>query len=95
MVAAFGGFVITGFSGGAALNMGDAYLMESIAVALLGGTNVAGGKANAIGIWGAALFFNLMASMLNTIHIAASYRLLLMGLIIIGIVSIAPQGQRS
>ena len=95
MAAAFGGFVLTGFSGGAALNMGDAYLMESIAVAVLGGTSVAGGRANAIGIWGAALFFNLMASMLNTFHIAASYRLLLMGLIIIGIVSITPQGQRS
>lgn len=50
--AALAGFLLAGFSGGAALNMGDAYLMESIAVVVLGGTSVAGGQANAIGIWG-------------------------------------------
>ena len=48
-------FLLSGFTGGAALNMGDAYLMESIAVVVLGGTSVAGGQANAIGIWGGAV----------------------------------------
>jgi len=91
MAAALAGFLLAGFSGGAALNMGDAYLMESIAVVVLGGTSVAGGQANAIGIWGAALFFNLMATMLNTFRIEAGVRFLLTGVLIILIVAIVPR----
>jgi ribose transport system permease protein len=86
---------LTGFTGGAALNMGDTYLMESIAVVVLGGTSVAGGQANAVGIWGAALFFNLMATMLNTFHLEAGVRLLLTGVLIILIVSIVPRERTS
>jgi hypothetical protein len=36
-LAALTGFLLTGFTGGAALNMGDTHLMESIAVVVLGG----------------------------------------------------------
>ncbi|TPL85042.1 ABC transporter permease [Mesorhizobium sp. B2-3-12] len=89
--AAFAGFLLAGFSGGAALNMGDTYLLESIAVVVLGGTSVAGGQANAIGIWGAALFFNLMSTMLNTFGIQAGVRFLLTGALIILIVALVPR----
>jgi len=91
MAAALAGFLLAGFSGGAALNMGDAYLLESIAVVVLGGTSVAGGQANAIGIWGAALFFNLMSTMLNTFGIQAGVRFLLTGALIILIVALVPR----
>ena len=87
------GFLLSGFTGGAALNMGDTYLMESIAVVVLGGTSVAGGQANPVGIWGAALFFNLMATMLNTFHFQAGVRLLLTGVLIILIVAIVPRAR--
>ncbi|MDR3493003.1 MAG: ABC transporter permease [Ancalomicrobiaceae bacterium] len=90
-LAALTGFLLAGFSGGAALNMGDAYLLESIAVVVLGGTSVAGGRANAVGIWGAALFFNLMATMLNTFRIEAGIRLMLTGALIILIIAIVPK----
>ena len=85
------GFLLSGFSGGAALNMGDVYLLESIAVVVLGGTSVAGGQANAVGIWGAALFFNLMATMLNTFQMQVGVRFVLTGALIILIVAIAPR----
>jgi ribose transport system permease protein len=91
MAAGLAGFLLSGFSGGAALNMGDVYLLESIAVVVLGGTSVAGGQANAVGIWGAALFFNLMATMLNTFQMQAGVRFLLTGALIILIVAIAPK----
>lgn len=91
LTAALAGFLIAGFTGGAALNMGDAYLLESIAVVVLGGTSVAGGQANALGIWGAALFFNLMATMLNTFGIEVGVRLVLTGALIILIVAVVPR----
>lgn len=91
MAAALAGFLLSGFTGGAALNMGDAYLMESIAVVILGGASVAGGRANAVGLWGAALFFNLMGTMLNTFQIHAGSRFVLMGALTVLIVAIAPK----
>lgn len=91
VAASLTGFLLSGFSGGAALNMGDVYLLESIAVVVLGGTSVAGGQANAVGIWGAALFFNLMATMLNTFQMQAGVRFVLTGALIILIVAIVPR----
>jgi ribose transport system permease protein len=95
VLAALTGFLLSGFTGGAALNMGDAYLMESIAVVVLGGTSVAGGQANAYGIWGSALFFNLLTTMLNTFHIGAGIRFVLTGLIIVAIIAIATRPDRT
>jgi ribose transport system permease protein len=95
MTAALAGFLLSGFTGGAALNMGDTYLMESIAVVVLGGTSVAGGQANAIGIWGSALFFNLMTTMLNTFQIQIGVRFVLMGLLITLIVALVPRVRTS
>jgi ribose transport system permease protein len=91
MTAAMAGVILSGFTGGAALNMGNTYLMESIAIVALGGTSVAGGQANAIGIWGAALFFNLMGTMLNIFQADAGLRFVLMGILIVLIVAIVPR----
>lgn len=86
VLAAFAGFLLSCFSGGAALNMGAEYLLTSIAVVVIGGTAVAGGFANIPGIWGASLFLFLVVSMLNTYGASAGVRLLLTGLIIIAVI---------
>ena len=80
------GYLLSGFSGGAALNMGEEYLLSSIAVVVIGGTSVAGGFANVPGLWGAALFLFLLVTMLNTFGAGAGVRLVLTGLIIIGVI---------
>lgn len=89
--AALTGVLLAAFTGGAALNMGSSYLLTSIAVVVLGGTSVSGGQANAVGIWGAALFFELMTTMLNTFRFQAGARFLLVGALIIAIVAIVPK----
>jgi ribose transport system permease protein len=86
VLAALAGFLLSCFSGGAALNMGAEYLLTSIAVVVIGGTAVAGGFGNVPGIWGASLFMFLVVSMLNTYGASAGVRLLLTGLIIIAVV---------
>jgi ribose transport system permease protein len=93
-LAGFCGFLLSGFSGGAALNMGEEYLLSSIAVVVIGGTSVAGGFANVPGLWGAALFLFLLVTMLNTFGASAGIRLVLTGLIIIGVIVAASGGQR-
>jgi len=83
------GYLLSGFSGGAALNMGAEYLLASIAVVVIGGTSVAGGYSNVAGLWGAALFMFLLVTMLNTIGLGAGVRLVMTGLIIILVITLA------
>jgi ribose transport system permease protein len=89
IMAALCGFLLSCFSGGAALNMGAEYLLLSIAVVVIGGTAVAGGDSNVPGIWGASLFMFLVVSMLNTYGAVAGVRLILTGLIIISVILLA------
>lgn len=89
VLAAVCGYLLASFSGGAALNMGQEYLLMSIAVVVIGGTAVAGGDSNVPGIWGASLFMFLVVSMLNTYGFGAGIRLVMTGLIIIAVTVIA------
>jgi ribose transport system permease protein len=86
------GIMLSGFSGGAALNMGEEFLLASIAVVVIGGTSVAGGRAIVPGIWGAALFMYLLVTMLNIFGASAGVRLIMTGLMIIGVIVVANSG---
>jgi len=88
------GYLVSGFSGGAALNMGSEYLLASIAVVVIGGTSVAGGFANLPGLWGAAMLLFLLVTMLNTYGFGAGIRLVLTGVIIITVIVLA-SGRKS
>jgi ribose transport system permease protein len=83
------GALLAGYFRGASIDIGNEYLLSSIAVVVIGGTSVAGGKANVPGIWGAALFLVLLLTMLNTFWVSAGIRLLLTGLIIVGVITAA------
>lgn len=89
LLAGLTGIVLSGFSGGAALNMGEGFLLASIAVVVIGGTSVAGGRANVPGVWGAALFIYLLDTMLNVFGAGAGIRLIMTGVIIIAVITIA------
>ena len=69
-------------------------LLASIAVVVIGGTSVAGGFANLPGLWGAAMLLFLLVTMLNTYGFGAGIRLVLTGVIIITVITIA-SGHRS
>jgi ribose transport system permease protein len=92
--AALCGYLLSGFSGGASLSMGEEYLLTSIAVVVIGGSSVAGGFSNVPGLWGAALFLFLVVTMLNTYGFGAGIRYLATGLIIIAVI-VAASGRRA
>jgi len=83
------GALLAGYFRGATVDIGNEYLLSSIAVVVIGGTSVAGGKANIPGIWGASLFLVLLLTMLNTFGVSPGLRLLLTGLIIVGVITAA------
>jgi ribose transport system permease protein len=83
------GAMLAGYFRGANVDIGNEYLLLSIAVVVIGGTSVAGGKANVPGVWGGALFLVLLQTMLNTFGVSAGVRLLLTGLIIVAVITAA------
>jgi ribose transport system permease protein len=83
------GALLAGYFRGAYVDLGNEYLLASIAVVVIGGTSVAGGRANVPGLWGAALFLVLLLTMLNTFGVSAGVRLVLTGLVIVAVITAA------
>jgi ribose transport system permease protein len=93
LLAALCGVLFAAFAGGAALDMGNEFLMASIAIVVIGGTSASGGRAYLLGIWGAALFLYLLRSMLNSLGVGEGWRLVLNGFIIVAVI-VAAGGEK-
>jgi ribose transport system permease protein len=89
MLGGLDGALLAGYFRGANVDIGNEYLLSSIAVVVIGGTSVAGGKANVPGIWGASLFLILLLTMLNTLGVSAGVRLVATGIIIVAVIVVA------
>ncbi|SAK96743.1 ribose ABC transporter permease [Caballeronia temeraria] len=74
MIAALTALLLTATSGGASLDMGVEYMLISIAVVVIGGTLVTGGKATIVGVWGASMFLFLTNAALNAVGAEAGVR---------------------
>ena len=89
------GLLYAAYSGGASLGMAGEFMLISIAVVVLGGTNVAGGQASVIGVFGAAALLYLINVLLNTLHLGPGVKLILTGAILIGVLAVAsPRGNQ-
>lgn len=84
--AALTGIFLAAFSGGATLDMGDEYMLNSIAVVVLGGSNIAGGNSNIPGIIGASVLLYQIVNLLNILGLGAGLRFIFTGLVIVGII---------
>lgn len=80
------GILLSAFGGGATLNMGHEYLLNSIAVPVIGGSSIAGGNSNVPGVLGASLLLLLILYLLDIIGIAVGLRYILTGIIILAII---------
>lgn len=87
--AALTGLLLAAVSGGAALDMGVEYMLISVAVVVIGGTLVTGGRASVAGVWGASMFLFLTNAMLNALGAGAGVRSVVYGLLIIAVVALA------
>ena len=81
--AGTGGLVLAGFQGGASHGMATDYLLFSIAVVVLGGTPISGGRATVLGTWSASLFLFLVLSLLNSFQVPIGVRHVITGLMIL------------
>lgn len=84
--AALVGIMLTGFSGQAFIDMGTPYLLPSIAVVVIGGTAIAGGRGTYLGMVGGALLLTALSMVLQGMLIPVSVRNIIFGAIILGAV---------
>ena len=84
LLAAFGGFLLTGYVGQAFLGLGNAYVLTSIVVAAIGGVALAGGQAPYIGVVAAAVMLTVLMSLLTAINIGEAGRQIVFGVTLLG-----------
>jgi len=87
-LAGLTGALIAGFSGGNSLDQGDEYLLLTIAVVVIGGSSVSGGRPCVPGVWGAALLMFMLVAMLNSAGAGPGLRTLSTGVIIIAVIAL-------
>lgn len=94
LCAALVGILLTGFSGQASLGMGDDYLLPSIAVVVVGGALITGGRGHYLGMFGGALLLTAMQMLLAGTTLPFAFRSIFFGFVILAAV-IALREKRS
>ncbi|QND66121.1 ABC transporter permease [Mesorhizobium loti] len=84
--AAVVGIMLTGFSGQASLGMGDDYLLPSIAVVVVGGALITGGRGHYLGMLGGVLLLTALQMLLAGTTLPYAMRAILYGLVVLGAV---------
>ncbi len=71
------------------VELGNDYLLDSIAVVVIGGTLLSGGRAVPAGVWGGALFFILLDGLLNLIGWDYAGQNVLKGFLVLAVLFLA------
>jgi ribose transport system permease protein len=83
-LAAFAGFMLTGYVGQAFYGLGDPYILTSIVIAAVGGVTLAGGRAPYLGVACAAIMMTVLVSLLTAIAIGEAGRQIIFGATLLG-----------
>ena len=83
LAATLGGLLLVGYSGQAYLGMGDEYLLPAIAVVVIGGTSIFGGKGSYLQTVAGALLITVITSALVTANVDQAGQDILYGAIIL------------
>jgi ribose transport system permease protein len=86
LCSAIVGVMLTGFSGQASLGMGDEYLLPSIAVVVIGGALITGGRGHYLGMLGGVLLLTALQTLLAGTTLPYATRAILFGLVVLGAV---------
>jgi ribose transport system permease protein len=86
LCSAIVGALLTGFSGQASLGMGDDYLLPSIAVVVIGGALITGGRGHYLGMLGGVLLLTALQTLLAGATLPYATRTILFGLVVLAAV---------
>lgn len=80
------GILLSGFSGQASLGMGDDYLLPSIAVVVVGGTLITGGRGHYLGMLGGVLLLTALSTVLAGTTLPDAVRDIIFGFVVLSAV---------
>lgn len=83
LCAGIAGLLIAGYSSAATLNMGNPFLLPTIAAVVIGGARVTGGRGIYLGTFAGALFLSTLETMITVLSLSQGLRDLIQGAIII------------
>jgi ribose transport system permease protein len=86
--AALTGMLLVGYGGGATLGMGDAYFLPSIAVVVVGGSSILGGRGNFLGTVAAAVFLMTISTLIQALGISQGWQTFIYGFLIVVVVGL-------
>ncbi|RBP12009.1 ribose transport system permease protein [Roseiarcus fermentans] len=77
------GVMLVGFSGQAFNDMGEPYLLPAIAVVVIGGTLMTGGRGHFLGLLGGALLLTALTTVLTGLLLPVAMKSVIFGLVIV------------
>jgi ribose transport system permease protein len=83
------GLVLGAYVGGAFLEMGQPYLLQSIAAVVVGGTLIFGGAASAIGVFCASVLLILMVTLMQIMQLPPGSQDIVQGFVVILVLAFA------
>lgn len=83
------GLILGAYVGGAFLEMGQPYLLQSIAAVVVGGTLIFGGSATAIGVFFASVLLILLVTLMQIMQLPPGSQDMLQGLVVILVLALA------
>ena len=92
VLAAFSGLVLGAYVGGAFLEMGQPYLLQSLGAVVLGGTLIAGGAATPLGTLFGSMLLVLVVTTMQIAGLPPGVQDVVQGLVIITVLALAGGG---
>jgi ribose transport system permease protein len=83
LLGAFAGMFLSAWMYSGDPLVGEPYILNSIAVSVIAGTSLAGGRGGVVGIIGGAYIFHLLNNILNLLAISTFYQYVAKGLVLI------------
>jgi ribose transport system permease protein len=92
LIAGFAGIYLSAVMNSGDPLVGNPYTLNSIAVAVIGGTSLAGGVGGILGILGGAFIYQLLNNILNLLAVSTFYQYVVKGLVLIIALAITSSG---
>ena len=92
VLGAAGGMLLSAHAGGAFLQMGEPYLLQSVGAVVVGGTLIAGGSATALGTFFGSLLLVLIVTTMQVSGWPPGMQEVVQGAMIIAILAVAGNG---
>jgi ribose transport system permease protein len=83
------GLVLGAYVGGAFLEMGQSYFLQSVAAVVVGGTLIFGGSASAIGVFCASVLLILIVSLMQIMQLPPGSQDMVQGIVVILVLALA------